>query len=45
MNSVFRELYSKSKYVNFFAYIAKFISKYCKSNISCDVSNVKVLAN
>ena len=43
MNLIFRDIYSKWKYIHFFALIAKFKYKYWKRNIFYEFDNVNAL--
>ena len=43
MNLLFRDECSKSNYFHIFALVTKFRYKYCTSNISYELSDVKVL--
>ena len=43
MNLIFSDIFSKSKYFDFFALIEKFRYKYCKPNISYELGNIAVL--
>ena len=43
MNLIFSNIYSYSKYLHYFAHVAKYRYKYCKYNISYELTNVKAL--